>query len=175
LQAVCDLRARGVSQPMLMMSYLNPLFAYGPDQFVQDAKSAGADGLIIPDLPPEESALFAEPCARAGLALVAFLAPTSSDARISLVAQRATGFIYIVSLTGVTGARSALPAELAAFIGRVRQHTDQRLVVGFGISTREQVSQMDSLADGFIVGSALVKAAAHGTDKVRTHARALRE
>ena len=94
---------------MLLMSYLNPILAYGPERFVEDVQAAGADGLIVPDLPPEEAGMLAPPCAAAGLALVFMLAPTSSPERIRLVAARTTGFIYAVSLIGVTGARAALP------------------------------------------------------------------
>ncbi|MBN2471566.1 MAG: tryptophan synthase subunit alpha [Anaerolineae bacterium] len=162
LDAVAALRARGLTQPMLLMSYLNPLLAYGPERFVQAAQEAGADGLIIPDLPVEESALFSTLCAQAGLALVFFLAPTSSPARIRLAGERATGFIYVVSVTGITGERKALPEDLADFIARVRAETDRPLVLGFGISTPDHVRAVSALTDGFIVGSALVKAGGDG-------------
>lgn len=174
LDAVRDLRARGVKQPMMLMSYLNPLLAYGSERFVQAAQEAGADGLIIPDLPPEEAALFAEPCAAAGLALIFFLAPTSNPDRIKLVGEQTTGFIYVVSVTGITGERRDLPSDLTAFIERVRAITDQPLVLGFGISTPEHVRQVSALTDGFIVGSALVKAGAEGTAAVRALAESLR-
>lgn len=174
IRAVRELRARGVQQPMLLMGYLNPMLAYGIDEFVRDAKAAGADGLIVPDLPPEEGMLVADACRREGLALVFFLAPTSSVERIGLVAEQATGFIYVLSLTGVTGARAELPADLKDFIGRVRAETDKRLVLGFGISTPEQVRMVSSLTDGFIVGSALVKAGKEGAEKVRELAAHLR-
>lgn len=176
LQAVRELRGRGVMQPMLMMGYLNPLLAYGVESFVIDAKAAGADGLIVPDLPPEEGEFIAEICQREGLALVFFLAPTSSDERITLVAQRATGFIYVVSLTGITGERKELPPDLAAFIGRLRQQvTNVPLVMGFGISTPEHVRMVSQLVDGFIVGSAIVRAGKEGTDAVRSLTQALKE
>ncbi|MXX49753.1 MAG: tryptophan synthase subunit alpha [Chloroflexi bacterium] len=158
LAAVRTLRARGIDQPMLMMGYANPLLAYGTDRFVQDACAAGADGLIVPDLPPEEAHYFAESCARTGLALIFMLAPTSNAARIKLVAERASGFIYVVSLTGITGARADLPADLHEFIGRLRARTDMPLVLGFGISTAQHAAQVSQLTDGFIVGSALVHA-----------------
>ncbi len=174
LQAVDSLRERGVQQPMLMMSYLNPLLAYGADAFVRDAQAAGADGLIVPDLPPEEAAPFADACRRAGLALVFFLAPTSSPERIARVASEATGFIYVVSITGVTGARAELPADLAEFIKRVRAVVKQPLVLGFGISTLEQARMMNGLVEGFIVGSALVKAGKEGAEPVRALAAQLR-
>jgi len=175
LGAVRDLRARGVRQPMLLMGYLNPILAYGPEAFVRDARAAGADGLIVPDLPPEEASLLAGACAREGLALVFFLAPTSSDERIRLVGQRVRGFIYMVSVTGVTGARAGLPPDLAEFITRVRALTDQPLVLGFGISQPGQARAMNGLVDGFIVGSALVKAGAAGVEAVRDLAGRLRD
>lgn len=174
LDAVRELRARGVEQPMLLMSYLNPLLAYGLDEFVVDAKAAGATGMIIPDLPPEEAALFSDTCSREGLAMVFFLAPTSDERRIALVNQAATGFIYVVSLTGVTGARLELPADLKTFIDRVRAHSDKPLVLGFGISTPEQARSMNDLVDGFIVGSALVKAGQDGAEPVGVLAARLR-
>lgn len=174
LQAVRDLRASGVQQPMLMMGYLNPLLAYGLDAFARDVRIAGADGLIVPDIPPEEASQLAAACAREGLALVFFLAPTSSVERIALVGQRTTGFIYVVSIAGVTGARTHLPPDLTDFIARVRAQTDQPLVLGFGISQAEQARLMNGLVDGFIVGSALVKAGGSGVEAVRDLTSTLR-
>ena len=174
LELVRTLRARGIDQPVLMFGYLNPLLAYGPERFVADARAAGADGLIVPDLPPEEAHLFTAACEREGLALVFFLAPTSNAERIQLVAQQATGFIYVVSLTGTTGARAELPADLTAFIGRVRQQTDVPLVLGFGISTPAHARAMNGLVDGFIVGSALVRAAQDGVGAARDLVASLR-
>jgi tryptophan synthase alpha chain len=174
LQAVKELRARGVRQPMLMMGYVNPILSYGVEAFVQDAKAAGADGLIIPDLPPEEAAMFSGACAQAGMALVFFLAPTSNAQRIALVGQQASGFIYVVSLTGVTGERRELPPDLTEFIGRVRAQVRKPLVMGFGISTPEQARAMNGLVEGFIVGSALVKAGKGGVEPVRALALSLR-
>jgi tryptophan synthase alpha chain len=176
LSAVRELRARGVRQPMLMMGYLNPILAYGVDNFVRDAGAAGAHGLIVPDLPPEESELVGAACARAGLALILFLAPTSSEARIRQVAERATGFIYVVSLTGVTGARADLPDDLVDFLARVRARAGGvPLALGFGISTQEHVRAVRGQVNGFIVGSALVRAAKDGVDAVRALTRSLRQ
>lgn len=174
LQAVQELRSSGVSQPMLLMGYLNPLLAYGVEAFVRDAKAAGADGLIVPDLPPEEAALLADVCEREDMALIFFLAPTSDDRRIDLVSAQARGFIYCVSLTGVTGARAELPADVHEFIARVRARSHQRLVLGFGISTPEQARGMNNLTDGFIVGSALVRAGRDGAGAVQALAARLR-
>lgn len=167
LDAVRELRDAGLRQPMLMMGYANPLVAYGRDRFVRDAARAGADGLIVPDLPPEEAAMFAGSCEREGIALVFMLAPTSNDERIALVTRAASGFIYVVSLTGITGARRELPSNLKDFIARLRSRTDMPLVLGFGISTPEHAREVSQLTDGFIVGSALVRAGGEGVDSVR--------
>lgn len=175
LEAVRELRARGVLQPMMMMGYMNPFMRYGIDSFVRDAKAAGADGVIVPDLPPEEGARFAEVCRREGLALVFLLAPTSSSERIALVAQAASGFIYVVSLTGVTGERSEMPAYLSDFIERVRaQSGETPLVLGFGISQRQHVEMIETLVDGYIVGTAMVRAGGSGTAAVNTLLERLR-
>jgi tryptophan synthase alpha chain len=174
LEAVRELRERGVEQPMLMMGYLNPLLAYGVDDFVRDAKAAGADGLIVPDLPPDEAALVTDACVQDELALPFFLAPTSNAERIALVAGRASGFIYVVSLIGVTGARSELPSGLAEFIRQLRDETGKPLVLGFGISKPEHALAMNGLVDGFIVGSALVRAGGEGVEAVRDLAASLR-
>jgi tryptophan synthase alpha chain len=175
LAAVQTLRQQDITQPMMMMSYLNPLVAYGTERFVQDAKAAGADGLIVPDLPPEEAHYFAGACQREGLALVFFLAPTSNEARIKLVAEQATGFIYAVAQVGVTGARDTLSQELPAFIARVRQQTPTPLVLGFGISKPEHVHAVSSLVNGYIVASALLREyGQHGAEAMQQMAAALR-
>lgn len=175
LEAVRTLRAKGVTQPMMMMGYANPLVAYGTEQFVKDAKAAGADGLIVPDLPPEEASMFADACAQEGMALVFFLAPTSNEKRIKMTAKHATGFIYVVSLTGITGARTELSEHLANYIARLRNYTDKPLVIGFGISTADHARQVSKLTDGFIVGSALVRAGREGVAAVYDLAKTLRD
>ncbi|MEZ4657449.1 MAG: tryptophan synthase subunit alpha [Caldilineaceae bacterium] len=168
LAMVRELRARGVDQPFSAMTYYNPLLAYGLHRFVQDAAAAGLDGLLVPDLPPDEADELERYCRQLGLATSYFLAPTSTEARIKLVAAKSTGFIYIVSVTGITGARSELSADLANFVERVRQFTDLPLAVGFGIGTGAQAATVATIADGVIVGSALVKAAAEeGLEAVR--------
>lgn len=175
LEAVRTLRAKGISQPMLMMGYANPLVAYGTEKFVKDAKAAGADGLIVPDVPPEEAAMFADICAQEGMALVFFLAPTSNAKRIAMTAKHATGFIYVVSLTGITGARTDLPEYLTGFIARLRENTDKPLVLGFGISTPDHARKVSELMDGFIVGSALVGAGKESVSAVYDLAKTLRD
>jgi tryptophan synthase alpha chain len=128
----------------------------------------------VPDLPPEEAEELEDACAAHGLALVYLLAPTSTPERIKLVAKKSQGFIYLVSLTGVTGARSELPPGLSDFVSRVRAQTDTPLAVGFGIGNGEQARTVAQLADGVIVGSALVKRAAESPDSVRVLATELR-
>lgn len=174
LEAVRTLRARGVRQPMLLMGYLNPILAYGVEAYVRDAHTAGADGLIVPDLPPEEAAQVKTACEKVGLALIFLLAPTSTEARIKLVTAQATGFVYLVSVTGTTGARDHLPETLPGFVARVRAQTDKPLVLGFGIGRPEQAREAGALMDGFIVGSALVREGAHGIEAVRSLAASLR-
>jgi tryptophan synthase alpha chain len=153
-----QLRQMGVQTPALLMGYLNPILAYGLERFVQDAASAGIDGFIIPDLPPEEAAELEAAAVDAGLALAHLLAPTSSDDRIRLVTARSSGFVYLVAVTGVTGARQALAGGLADFVARVRLRTEMPLAVGFGISTPAQAREVAQMADGVIVGSALINA-----------------
>jgi tryptophan synthase alpha chain len=155
LEAVKELRDRGVDIPLILMGYYNPMLAYGLEEFVRDAIEAGADGFIIPDLPPEEATEF-ETLANS-YPLIRMLAPTTPPERMETVARDAKGFVYLVSVTGVTGARLSLSAELGDLINRVREHTTAQVCVGFGIGTPEQAKEVGKLADGVIVGSACVK------------------
>jgi tryptophan synthase alpha chain len=164
LELVHTLRQQGAAQPLVLMSYINPLLAYGIERFCAEAASAGADGLIVPDLPPEEGEELEQACRKHGLAFVYLLAPTSTAERIALAAQRSSGFLYLVSVTGVTGARQALPPGLASFVARVRLATELPLAVGFGIATPQQATQVGRLADGVIVGSALINAVDQASD-----------
>jgi tryptophan synthase alpha chain len=156
LQAVKELREGGLEVPLLLMGYYNPVAAYGPLAFVEDAARAGVDGLIVVDLPPEESAGLREACRAQGLDLVYLLAPTSSRERIALVSRCASGFVYCVSVAGVTGARAALPRNLRAFLQAVRRSTSLPRAVGFGISRREHVEAVGRLAEAAVVGSAII-------------------
>ncbi|GAB4454091.1 MAG: tryptophan synthase subunit alpha [Anaerolineae bacterium] len=174
LAQVRELRQQGIDTPALLMGYINPILAYGPEKFTADAAAAGVDGLIVPDLPPEEAAELETLCAEHGLALVYLLAPTSTPERIKAVVEKSQGFIYLVSLTGVTGARNELPPDLAEFVARVRAQTSLPLAVGFGIGNGEQARAVGRLADGVIVGSALVKRAAESPERVRELAQELR-
>jgi tryptophan synthase alpha chain len=158
LETAAALRARGVTAPLVLMGYFNPFLQYGLERFAADAVAAGVDGLIIPDLPPEEAGECQAACRAAGLDLILFVAPTTPDERIAQVARLASGFIYCVSLTGVTGARRELWSGLPDFLARVRRHTDLPLVVGFGISSAEHVRQVGAHAEGAICASALIDA-----------------
>ncbi len=175
LAMVTELRDKGVETPALLMCYVNPILTYGVQAFVTDCVTAGVDGLIVPDLPPEEAGELEQACRRSGLALVYLLAPTSPALRCALVAEKSQGFIYLVSLTGVTGARDSLPAGLADFVARVRAATDKPLAVGFGIGSGAQAQAVAQLADGVIVGSALVKEAGQSLDRLQALAVELRE
>jgi tryptophan synthase alpha chain len=143
--------------PLVFMTYYNPVLSYGPDKFCRDCRSAGIDGLIVPDLPPEEGSLLDNATAEHGLDLIYLLAPTSTMERIRLVAEKSRGFIYLVSVAGVTGARNSLPKGTDSFINRVRRITEQPLCVGFGISSPGLARQVSAMADGVIVGSRLVQ------------------
>lgn len=158
LEMAAQLRTRGIRQPLMLMGYVNPILAYGVERFVAQATVAGADGLIVPDLPPEEAAGLEAACRAHGRALVYLAAPTSTPERLAFLAARTTGFLYLVSLTGVTGARAKLPPDLEDFIRRARAVARTPLAVGFGISTPEQARVVGDLADGVIVGSALINA-----------------
>lgn len=157
LDAVRAIRAEGIEVPILLMGYCNPLFSYGTERFVADAVEAGVDGLIIVDLPPEEAAELEGPAKAAGLHLVYLLAPTSTYDRIQVVTRHASGFIYCVSVTGVTGARTAMSDQLPEFLARVRAQTALPLAVGFGISAREHVEAVGRVADAAVIGSAFVQ------------------
>lgn len=166
-ETVRALRSSGVRAPLLIMGYFNPLLAYGVSSFVQDAVAAGVDGLIIVDLPPDEAAELEEPARAAGLHLVYLLAPNSTPERIRLVAEHAGGFIYCVSLTGVTGERRQLPEELPEFLRRVRAQTSVPLAVGFGISAAEHVRDVGKIADAAIIGSAFVRTVSEASAEQR--------
>lgn len=146
-----------VDIPLVFMTYYNPVFSYGLEDFCNACAAAGIDGLIIPDLPPEEGADLEAITKKQDLDLIYLLAPTSTEERVRLVAERSRGFIYLVSVTGVTGARDRLPTDLEVFVTRVKEATTQPLCVGFGISTPQQAKRVARLADGVIVGSRIIQ------------------
>ena len=149
--------SRKIDIPLIFMTYFNLILNFGLDAFCSGCAKSGVDGLIIPDLPPDEGFELEGIAKKRNVDLIYLLAPTSSDQRINLVAERARGFIYLVSVTGVTGARSSLPGELNDFISRVRKAAKQPLCVGFGISTPEQARHVAAAADGVIVGSKIIQ------------------
>jgi tryptophan synthase alpha chain len=155
LQTLADARAE-TDVPVILFSYFNPLLQFGVERLGEEARRAGVDGVLATDLVPEESADFNAALARHGLDQIFLVAPTTSDARLHLVAESASGFIYAVSRAGVTGARESLSAEAERLVARVRRVSDLPVAVGFGISTREQVADVWRYADAAVVGSALV-------------------
>ena len=146
-----------VKIPLVFMTYFNPVSCYGLEDFCTACYRSGINGLIIPDLPPDEGSQLEAISRRQKLDLIYLLAPTSTEDRIKLVAERSGGFIYLVSVTGVTGTRNGLPSDLDKFVARVRKVANQPLCVGFGISTPEQASQLAKIADGVIVGSRIIQ------------------
>jgi tryptophan synthase alpha chain len=156
LDMVRRMRSAGVEAPILFMGYFNPVFQYGLDAYAAACAEAGVDGLLVPDLPPEESDALLDACVANGIHLIYFLAPTSTPERVAAVVQRANGFIYLIAVTGVTGARGELAPGLADYVARVRRHTELPLAIGFGISSREHVARVEKLVDGVVVASALL-------------------
>lgn len=155
LDAARSVRAAQPDVPLVLMGYYNTMLSYGLERLAHDAAAAGVDGVIPVDLPPEEAGAFLKVARPAGLDLIFLLAPTSTNARMKAVAAVASGFVYCVSLAGVTGARTELPPHVAGFLARVRSHTDLPLAVGFGISRRDHVEAVGRMAEAAVVGSAL--------------------
>ena len=153
-----QLRVKGITIPFILMGYFNPIMQYGISRFADRASKAGIDGVIVPDLPPEEAGPLLVTLRTKNIYTIFLLAPTSDLSRIRTVVELSEGFVYMVSLVGVTGIRDAISSDLAVFVERVRLETNKPLAVGFGISTREQAARISTIADGVIVGSALIKA-----------------
>lgn len=145
-----------VTVPMVFMTYANVVFSYGAEQFIATCKEVGIDGLILPDLPFEEKEEFLPLCRQYDVDLISLIAPTSEN-RIAMIAKEAEGFIYIVSSLGVTGTRSEISTDLQSIVDVIRENTDTPCAIGFGISTPEQAKKMSQIADGVIVGSAIIK------------------
>lgn len=162
LELVTALRGEGVQIPLLIMTYYNLVFRPGVENFCQRAKEAGVDGLILPDVSMEEGAEIQAATQATGLDLIQFVAPTSPPDRITRAGEMARGFVYVVSLTGVTGAREALPERLSGLVESVKAATDTPVAVGFGISRPEHVRQVTAVADAAIVGSAFVRFCGEG-------------
>jgi tryptophan synthase alpha chain len=176
LDLVAHIRERA-SVPLVFMTYYNLIFGYGLDRFCRDATGAGLDGLIVADLPPEEGGALVAASRREDLATIFLLAPTSTEERIRAVAAASTGFVYCVSRTGVTGVRDELPEGVRELVLRIREQTPTPICVGFGISRPDQAREVAAVADGVIVGSALVKMiedAPDALDRVGAFLRELR-
>ena len=164
LALVAEFWKRYNETPVVLMGYYNPIYIYGTDAFTADAKAAGVDGLIIVDLPPEEVHEIEGPARAAGIDIIYLTAPTSDDARLPVVVARASGFVYYVSITGITGTRSAAIGDIQSAVERIRRHTDLPIGVGFGIKTPEQAAEIASVANAAVVGSALVDIIAANLD-----------
>lgn len=178
LQLVRDFRQTHQT-PVVLFTYLNPIYSYGYEAFHHDASAAGADGILLLDLPPDEAKLNAELTAKSGLKHITLIAPTSPDHRIAQLAAQSEGFIYALSRTGVTGAQAAPSASIGATVAKIKAHTDTPVCVGFGISTAEQSALVGQVSDGVVVGSAIVNTVAENAnsadlaEKVASFARPL--
>jgi len=165
LEIVRRFRRGDEETPIVLMGYYNPIYRYGAERFCADAKSAGVDGLITVDLPPEEDEELHTPARAAGIDLVSLTAPTSDDKRLPVVLRRATGFVYHVSIAGITGTKSPSIADVARAVARIRRHTPLPVAVGFGIKTAEQAAEVARVADAAVVGTALVQRVAASLDE----------
>jgi len=157
LAIVRAFRAGDDATPIVLMGYYNPIYVYGVDKFLADAKAAGVDGLIVVDLPPEEDAELCLPALKAGLNFIRLATPTTDDKRLPTVLANTSGFVYYVSITGITGSAAPDPRKVAEAVARIKRHTALPVCVGFGVRTAEQARVIAQGADGVVVGSALVE------------------
>ena len=164
LQLVTEFRATDNDTPIVLMGYYNPIYSYGVDAFLKAAKEAGVDGLIVVDLPPEEDGELCLPALQAGLNFIRLATPTTDDKRLPAVLRNTSGFVYYVSIAGITGTRSAATTDIASAVARLKRHTALPVAVGFGIKTAEQAAAVAREADAAVVGSALVQRIADNLD-----------
>ena len=164
LALVRDFRADDSETPIILMGYYNPIDSYGVDRFLSDAKAAGVDGLIVVDLPPEEDGELCLPALAAGINFIRLATPTTDDRRLPAVLANTSGFLYYVSIAGITGTRSASEVDLQGAVERLRRHTDLPLAIGFGIKTAAQAAAVATIADAAVVGSAIVSRIAENLD-----------
>ena len=165
LAMVREFRKKDSETPIVLMGYYNPIFIYGSDRFLSDAKAAGVDGLIVVDLPPEEDDELCLPALKAGLNFIRLATPTTDDKRLPTVLTNTSGFVYYVSITGITGAAAPDTTRVATAVKRIKRHTGLPVAVGFGVRTAEQARAIAEGADGVVVGSALVDALRNSLDK----------
>src|SRR5512135_852445 len=165
LALVRELRKEDDETPIVLMGYYNPIYVYGSDRFLADAKAAGVDGLIVVDLPPEEDEELCLPALKAGLNFIRLATPTTDDKRLPTVLTNTSGFVYYVSVTGITGAAAPDTTKATAAVARIKRHTGLPVAVGFGVRTAEQARAIAERADGVVVGSALVDALRQSLDK----------
>ncbi|MFR0689000.1 tryptophan synthase subunit alpha [Enterobacterales bacterium AE_CKDN230030158-1A_HGKHYDSX7] len=163
LKMVREFRAGNTTTPLVLMGYFNPIHYYGVDKFIADAKEAGVDGLIVVDLPPEHNEDLCHPAQAAGLDFIRLTTPTTDDQRLPTVLEGSSGFVYYVSVAGVTGANAATLEHVEEAVARLRRHTDLPVAIGFGIRTAEHAASIARLADGVVVGSALIDKIAEAT------------
>ena len=156
LKLIAEFRQGDNDTPIILMGYYNPIYSYGVPAFLKDAKAAGVDGLIVVDLPPEEDEELCLPALKAGLNFIRLATPTTDDKRLPAVLRNTSGFVYYVSIAGITGTRSAANADVSAAVARLKRHTDLPVAVGFGIKTADQAAEIAKVADAAVVGSALV-------------------
>lgn len=162
LQMARDFRETDDTTPIVLMGYYNPIYSRGVDKFLADAKAAGVDGLIVVDLPPEEDDELCVPAQAAGLNFIRLATPTTDDKRLPKVLQNTSGFVYYVSITGITGAAEAQATNVGPEVARIKAATDLPVIVGFGINTPDKAEAIASVADGAVVGSAIVKMIGEG-------------
>ena len=165
LEMVSAFRKNDGDTPIVLMGYYNPIHAYGREKFAADVAAAGVDGLIIVDLPPEEEDEFRPHAESSGVDIVRLIAPTSTDARIGTLVENASGFVYYVSVRGITGTSSAAASDVASNVGRIKSLTDLPVAVGFGIRTPEQAAEVAAVADASVVGTAIVEKIANALDE----------
>ena len=165
IQMVRDFRKGDDDTPIVLMGYYNPIYIYGVDKFLTDAKSAGVDGLIVVDLPPEEDDELCIPALKSGLNFIRLATPTTDDKRLPAVLNNTSGFVYYVSITGITGSAAPEPAKVAAAVGRIKRHTKLPVAVGFGVRDAASARAIAEGADGVVVGSALVEVVRKSLDK----------
>jgi tryptophan synthase alpha chain len=170
---VADIR-KTTQVPVILMTYYNPIFKYGEERFARDASAAGVDGIIVPDLPPDEAGNLIGYCRTTGIDTIFLLAPTSTEERIKKVVQASRGFIYYVSITGITGANLSMDASIGSHIAHIREKCSTPVAVGFGISSPEEAATVAQFADGVIVGSAIVRQVENPDEEISRYLLSLR-